>query len=83
MISRLAKELYLTNPALNLALLALCIFITVFIGVVMYAWRQKKSTCDYLATLPLSEQTIGECVQRVVSFDSQLSAAKSSSEQST
>ena len=54
-MSRIASEFFSQSPVLLLPLIALFLFLAVFIAVSLRAARMTKSTVDTLAQLPLSD----------------------------
>jgi len=55
-MSRLAGELFAQSPALLYPLIALVLFFTVFLVVLVLVMRMKPSEVDEYARLPLDEE---------------------------
>ena len=55
-MSRFAAELFEQSPALLYPLIALVLFFTVFVVVVIRVVRMKASEADHCARIPLEEE---------------------------
>jgi hypothetical protein len=58
-MSLLVGELFHESPLLLYPLVGLCIFMLVFTGAALRAWRQKPQERDALARLPLEAEEVG------------------------
>ena len=55
-MSRFAAEFFAESPVLLYPLIALALFFTVFLIVVIRVWRMKSKDADYYARMPLEEE---------------------------
>ena len=59
-MSRFAAEVFSTSPALLFPMLALGLFLAVFVGVIVRVARMKRSEADRLARIPLEDEPVEE-----------------------
>lgn len=52
------RELLSHSPVLVLPLLALCLFVVVFVGVVIHVIAKKKEDVDSMARLPMAQEDV-------------------------
>ncbi len=57
-MSRFASQFFQHNPALLYPMLALIIFLLVFLVVIVRVARMKRSDVDRLARIPLEDQPV-------------------------
>jgi hypothetical protein len=56
MMSQIAKHFYLDNPLIDLPIVALFLFLAVFLAVSWRALRARKGEMDTMANMPLDEE---------------------------
>ena len=56
-MSRFASEFFSQSPALLLPILALVLFFTVFVVIIIRVMRMKSSDIDHNARIPLEEES--------------------------